>query len=159
MPAPRIPGPPLVAAEPFGRRLSAAAAARALAVGLAAGGLPGAWTLALAADTPPHEIAAAPLHTARALVLAVARLRRDTLAAGAMFELATRARQGGVPAYAVTASDELDAFDARVIDLQLVLRARGQRSLERAGERLARTMLGGPCRPPASAARKIDSRG
>ena len=139
---PRIPGPPLVAAERFSARLAGEDVARALAVGLAAGGLPGAWTLELTADTPLQALAGAPLHTARAVVLGVAQLGRQTLGAGAAFELATRARQGGVPAYAVCTSDELDAFDARMIDLQLILRVRGQRSLERAGEELARAMLG-----------------
>ena len=43
--------------------------------------------------------------------------------AASAFEIATRARQAGVPAYAVTAENELDAFDARILDLQVILEA------------------------------------
>ena len=42
-----------------------------------------------------------------------------------------------MPAYAVTAEDALDAFDARILDLQLILQARGARTLAAAGRRLA----------------------
>jgi hypothetical protein len=62
---------------------------------------------------------------------------RPERSVSAAFELATRARQAGVPAYAVAATSELSPFDARVLDLQVVLRAHDARSLRRAGERLA----------------------
>jgi len=71
------------------------------------------------------------------VVIAVAALRERTLAGSAAFEVATLARQNGVPCYAVAADVALDAFDLRVLDLQLVLEARGQAALRRAGERLA----------------------
>ena len=54
-----------------------------------------------------------------------------------MFEIATRARQAGVPAYAVTGENELDAFDARMLDLQVILEARTVRGLAAAGTKLA----------------------
>jgi glycerate kinase len=73
----------------------------------------------------------------RAVVIAAARLDERTLAGSPAFEIATRARQAGVPAYAVTADDGLDAFDARMLDLQLVLQARDGRALAAAGRRLA----------------------
>jgi hypothetical protein len=53
------------------------------------------------------------------------------------FEAATRARQSGVPAYAVTAHDDLDPFEARIVDLQVVLEAGNARALRAAGRKLA----------------------
>jgi len=42
-----------------------------------------------------------------------------------------------VPAYAVTAHDGLDAFDARLLDLQVILVAASARALAASGARLA----------------------
>lgn len=74
---------------------------------------------------------------ARALVLAVARLTPRTLARSLAFELATRARQSGVPCYAIAARSTLDAFDGRMLDLQVVLQGGDAKELEAAGRRLA----------------------
>jgi hypothetical protein len=60
-----------------------------------------------------------------------------SLTDSATFEIATRARQGGVPAYAVLAENALDSFDARILDLQVVLRASGTSALLAAGRELA----------------------
>jgi glycerate kinase len=76
------------------------------------------------------------MRAARAVVIAWARLSDDTLAGSVAFEAATRARQGGVPAYAVTAHDELDPFEARIVDLQAIVEAGTARSLSIAGRRL-----------------------
>jgi hypothetical protein len=95
------------------------------------------------------------LRAARCLVIATARLddrtlpidhrhpirgaRRDRRSSSSVaFEAATRARQGGVPAYAVTAHNRLDPFEARIVDLQVVLEASSPRALSAAGRRLAR---------------------
>jgi glycerate 2-kinase len=83
------------------------------------------------------------MRRARAVVVGAERLDRETLAsdrgsAGEVFEIATRARQAGVPTYAVAGANELDAFDARMLDLQVVLEANGTRGLTAAGHRLAR---------------------
>ena len=83
------------------------------------------------------------MRASRAVVLGTERLEEATLlpgrrSTGATFEIATRARQSGVPAYAVAGENELSAFDARVLDLQVILQARDVRALRRAGERLAR---------------------
>ena len=97
--------------------------------------------------TPPH-VHASPserealwegleLHEARALVIADPDLCGEGPPRGASFELATRARQGGVPAHAVSAVRSPDLFKARMLDLQVVLHARGERALEQAGARLA----------------------
>jgi glycerate 2-kinase len=77
------------------------------------------------------------MRRARAVVVVWGLLRERTLAGSVTFEIATRARQGGVPAYAVTAANELRAFDARMLDLQLIVRARGAAGLAAAGEKLA----------------------
>jgi glycerate kinase len=69
--------------------------------------------------------------------VAQARLREDTLAGSAAFELATRARQAGVPAFGITAENRLDSLDARILDLQAILEASTARALEAAGRKLA----------------------
>jgi glycerate kinase len=77
------------------------------------------------------------LHRARAVVVGARRLDEGTLLGSATFELATRARQGGVPAYAVAMENALSLFDARILDLQTILEARDTAGLRRAGKRLA----------------------
>lgn len=133
----------LIAARPFGGRLSAERVCAAIADGLRGGG----WQ----ADPcpielePPQDAAVfvrspefdARMRAARAVVIAEPRLDERTLAGTVAFELATRARQGGVPAYAVTGEDDLDSFDARILDLQTILVARTHRSLALAGQKLA----------------------
>jgi hypothetical protein len=74
---------------------------------------------------------------ARAVVLAQARLAESMLTASSAFEIATRARQAGVPAYALTAENLLDPFDARILDLQVILEVSSTRELTAAGGRLA----------------------
>jgi glycerate kinase len=82
------------------------------------------------------------MRAARAVVIGARRLDEGTLLTGRgsaspVFEVATRARQAGVPAYAAAGESTLSLFDARVLDLQTVLQARDARALRRAGERLA----------------------
>lgn len=77
------------------------------------------------------------LRAARCLVLATAELSDEALVGSVAFEAATRARQGGVPAYAVTARNRLDPFEARIVDLQVVLEATTARALSAAGRKLA----------------------
>jgi glycerate kinase len=80
------------------------------------------------------------MRRARAVVLAEERLRESALRGSVAFEIATRARQGGVPAYAVTAENALEPFDARILDLQVILEADGRRALAGAGRKLARLL-------------------
>ena len=77
------------------------------------------------------------MERSRALIVCERCLREDTLAGSVAFEIATRARQRGVPAYAVTAENRLDSFDARVLDVQAIVQAHGARSLRTAGRKLA----------------------
>jgi glycerate kinase len=78
------------------------------------------------------------MRSSRALVVCERCLREDTLAGSVAFEIATRARQSGVPGFAVTAENRLDSFDTRVLDLQAIVPSTGSaRSLRAAGRKLA----------------------
>ena len=77
------------------------------------------------------------LRRARALILAAAQLERDRLRGTLELEILTRARLTGVPTYAICRDLRLDAFDARLLDLQVVLEARSERALSAAARRLA----------------------
>ncbi len=136
----------LVASGPFGPGLPGASVAAAIARGLRAGGRSD-LDLCPLDERGPAGIGVrerldavdfdARMRRARAVIVAAEHLRRQTLAGSVTFELATRARQGGVPAYALTRSNELDLFDARILDLQVILEASSTRALGRAGRRLA----------------------
>ncbi len=136
----------LIASSAFGPRLSASTVSEAIARGIQAGGLPEPDLCPFSpADEATADVRAlldgidfdARMRRARAVVIAAARLEERTLAGSLAFEIATRARQSGVPAYAIAAENHLDAFDTRILDLQVILEARGARSLEAAGRRLA----------------------
>jgi glycerate kinase len=126
--------------------LSARRVSAAIARGLADGGF-SADECPLETEGDPHtELRAlldaldfdARMRRARAVILAEWRLQERTLAHSPAFEIATRARQAGVPAYAVTASNTLGAFDARILDLQVILEASSPQGLAGAARRLAK---------------------
>ncbi len=146
----------LIACGAFGPRLPATGVAAALARGVREGGAPApdVCVLPLADEAEAearheheheHDVRGllealdfdARMRGARAVVVGAARLRERTLLGSVVFEIATRARQGGVPAYAVTGEDALAPFDARMLDLQLVLQARSRGALVAAGRKLA----------------------
>jgi len=137
----------LVAAEDFGEAVTADRAGGAIGRGIRARDATLAVDLCpLRASAGAHATAGdylaaldfdARMRAARALVVGVDRLDETTLLGSLTFELATRARQSGVPAYAVAGTNALSLFDARVLDLQVVLTARNARALRRAGEKLA----------------------
>jgi glycerate kinase len=77
------------------------------------------------------------MRAARAVVVAEGRLDRQTLAGKIVGEIATRARQSGVPCHAVVGENALERFDQRILDLQVILEATTLTELEAAGERLA----------------------
>jgi hypothetical protein len=147
-----IPRTILVVASGFAPSLSGAGVASAIARGIAATAR--ALETELYALDDPRVVAVvasevrgrrrvaerggfvARLSRARAVVLARPHLFPDALGPGPVFEIATRARQGGVPAYAITASSTLDLFQARMLDLQVVLEARSERALLKAGREL-----------------------
>jgi glycerate kinase len=77
------------------------------------------------------------MRKARAVVTGEGRLDQQSLAGKAVSEVATRARQAGVPCHAIVGKRRLDAFGARILDLQAVLEAGAPRTLTSAGRRLA----------------------
>lgn len=135
----------LIASCAFGGRLDAERVAGAVARGLQAGGWPselcpledcGTGTDALRAQLEDLNFDRR-MRAAHAVIVCEAKLRESTLAGSPAFEIATRARQAGVPAYAVTSEDRLDSFDARILDLQRIFQAGDMRTLSRAGRKLA----------------------
>jgi glycerate kinase len=75
---------------------------------------------------------------AHAVVTGEGRLDDQSLAGKAVSEVATRARQSGVPCHAVVGSCALDRFGIRILDLQTVTEAGTTRQLSAAGRKLAR---------------------
>ncbi len=145
-----IPTTPLLVTDAFGDGLSAADVGAAIARGLRAGGLPAPDVCPI---DPAHERGAdarafldahdfdARMRRSRAVIVAAQRLRERTLAGSMTFEVATRARQSGVPIYAIAGENRLDPFDARILDLQLIVEASGARALAGAGRKLAPLLL------------------
>lgn len=133
-----IPQAALVVSGPFAPALSAEDVAQAVARGLIAGGRPDP-------DLCPIEEALPidfdlRMRRARAVVLAEEHLQERTLRGSVACEIATRARQGGVPAYAVTGRNTLALLDARILDLQVIFEASDKRTLASAGRKLARLL-------------------
>jgi len=81
------------------------------------------------------------MRAAFALVVGEPLLDRGTLAGRVTGELATRARQAGVPCHAIVGADRLDPFAKRILDLQHVLEARDAAALEAAGVELGRRLM------------------
>jgi hypothetical protein len=138
----------LVLAGPFAELLNAERVAASIARGLTADGrlecdmCPLEQELGTRATRPSQPLDEADfdrrMRAARAIVLSCAHLDDRTLAGSVAFEAATRARQSGVPAYAVTAHNALDPFEARIVDLQVIVEATSARELSAAGRKLAR---------------------
>jgi len=142
-------GADAAAVERLTARLHAQAAAlprdpRGVAMTGAAGGLAGGLWAAFGA----RLVAGAPfvldelgfdarMRAARAVVTGEGRLDATTLDGKACAEVATRARQAGVPCHAVCGADALAPFDRRILDLQHVVEAPTLADLERAGTFLA----------------------
>jgi glycerate kinase len=110
----------------------------------AAGGLAGGLWAELGAELVPGAAFVldaidfdARMRAARAVVTGEGRLDQQSLAGKAVSEVATRARQSGVPCFAVAGGVELDSFGARILDLQAMLEAGTPAALTRAGKELA----------------------
>jgi hypothetical protein len=137
----------LVLAGPFEDQLAATRVSAAISRGLTAGGQLECDVCPLETDLGIRAVSASKpldeadfdrrMRAARALVIACAQLDDRTLAGSIAFEAATRARQAGVPAYAITGHDALDQFEARIVDLQIVLEAGTVLALSAAGRKLA----------------------
>jgi glycerate 2-kinase len=63
------------------------------------------------------------MRAARAVIVGEGRIDDQTLQGKIAGEIATRARQAGVPCFAIVGSNGLDAFGARMLDLQRVIEA------------------------------------
>jgi glycerate kinase len=137
--------PLLIASEDFSEGLRAGKVAEAIARGLMARGLPAPDLCPLPSEAEAggaRELLDSlgfdrRMRAAGAVIVAARRLREETLDGSTTFEIATRARQAGVPAFAVTAENKLDAFDARILDLQSILEAGDARAFAAAGRELA----------------------
>jgi glycerate kinase len=113
----------------------------------AAGGLSGGLWAAFGAELVPGAAFVldaldfdARMRAARAVVTGEGRLDGQSLAGKAVSEVATRARQAGVPCHAIVGQRRLDAFGARILDLQAVLEAGTLAEIEAAGAELAGLM-------------------
>jgi glycerate 2-kinase len=117
---------------------------RGVAMAGAAGGLAGGLWAVLGAHLEPG----APfvlealgyderMRAAAAVIVGEGRLDATTLQGKAAGDAATRARQAGVPCFAVVGTDALDSFGARILDLQRIVEAPTLEAMERAAEVLA----------------------
>jgi glycerate kinase len=111
----------------------------------AAGGLSGGLWAAFGAElVPGASFVLDAVHfdrrmrSARAVVTGEGKLDQQSLVGKAVSEIATRARQAGVPCFAIVGTRELGAFELRILDLQAVLEARNPRELQAAGRKLAK---------------------
>jgi glycerate kinase len=77
------------------------------------------------------------MRAARFVVTGEGRIDRQTLAGKVVFEVATRCRQSGVACHAVVGRNELEPFEARLIDLSTITEAGTKRRLRTAGRKLA----------------------
>ena len=110
----------------------------------AAGGLSGGLWAAFGAQLVPGAAFGldavgfdARMRAARCVITGEGRLDEQSLVGKLVSEVATRARQGGVPCHVVCGTRELDAMGARVLDLERVLEATDAEQLRAAGRELA----------------------
>ncbi len=80
------------------------------------------------------------MRAARAVVVGEGRLDATTLEGKIAGEIATRARQAGVPCHAIVGRNAIDRFSARILDLQVIAEAGTPEDLVEAGERLGRML-------------------
>ncbi len=116
----------------------------------AAGGLAGGLSAFAGADLRPGaalvlEVVGfdARARDSFAVVTGEGRLDEQTLSGKAVFEIATRTRQAGVPCYAVVGADALDAFERRLMNLEVEAAARGERTASTADVERAATLIAG----------------
>jgi glycerate kinase len=110
----------------------------------AAGGLAGGLWAAFGAELVPGAsfvLDAVDFDTrmraARAVLTGEGKIDQQSLAGKLVSEIATRARQSGVPCYAIVGRSELDPFGARILDLEAVVEAGTLPDIEAAARRLA----------------------
>lgn len=89
-----------------------------------------AWVLDLLGYTPR-------MLAARAVITGEGRLDRQTLLGKAVAEVATRARQAGVPCHAIAGANAISDFDLRILDFESVSEADDAKAMARAVEGIA----------------------
>lgn len=116
--------------------------------GGAAGGLAGGLHAAFGAAIEPGAPfvlsaigADARMRAAAFVIVGEGQLDRTSLRGKVPGELATRARQAGVPCSAVVGRSRISDFDARIIDLMEIIEATDAAQLEAAGRTLAQRWL------------------
>jgi glycerate 2-kinase len=80
------------------------------------------------------------MRAARAVIVGEGRLDPTTLQGKVAGEIATRARQAGVPCHAIAGQNAIDRFSARILDLQLIYEAGTPQALQQAGADLGRRL-------------------
>jgi glycerate 2-kinase len=110
----------------------------------AAGGLSGGLWAGLGAELVPGAAFVLDavdfdhrMRQSRAVITGEGKLDEQSLAGKLISEISTRARQTGVPSYAIVGKRELDDFGMRILDLQVVIEAGTMAEIEAAAERLA----------------------
>lgn len=117
---------------------------RGIAMTGAAGGLAGGLWAVLGAELAPGAAYVLDavgfderMLAARLVITGEGRLDEQSLAGKAVSEVATRARQSGVPCVALVGRNALGPFEQRILDLQEVIEAGDAAGLRRAGRRVA----------------------
>ena len=77
------------------------------------------------------------IQAARAVIVGEGRLDHTTLEGKIAAEIAVRARQLGVPCYAVVGSNGLEPIDQRILDIQAIIEASTLEQIEQAGAKIA----------------------
>jgi len=139
-----IPTSVLVATDGLPGSFGAGEVAAAICRGLAAVGQPAEAFPVVVADGGSLAEALSGyderMRAARAVVAAAGVLSRESLTGTVISEVATRARQAGVPCHAVVAANRLEPFDQRILDLQLILEASTLPEIELSGCRIGQRL-------------------
>jgi glycerate kinase len=107
------------------------------------GGLGNATLLVLGDDAPgaPFVLDALGyderMRAARAVIVGAGTIARSDLRGTLIAEAATRARQSGVPCFAIAGHSDLDRFDSRMLDIEVIETATTLKQIERAAQALA----------------------
>jgi glycerate kinase len=117
-----VPTEVLIAPDGFSGALTAREVADALQRGLAASGQPAQVSGGVEGGERRIPLVTE-IRAARAVITGMGCLDRHGLMGTFLSEVATSARQSGVPCHAVVGSNRLDLFELRILDLQLVLEA------------------------------------